>query len=67
MITGNPSSTALFQASTERNLNLNHARRNCPGCKISRSLGQFVAGSDYCAQCRRRGISTPKAPPAPSK
>lgn len=34
---------------------LNNANRKCAGpCGKARSLAQFAANDDFCAQCRRR-------------
>ena len=32
----------------------NHKNKRCAVCKMARSLAQFTAGDDHCAQCRRR-------------
>lgn len=52
----NANQQADFRAATERRKLFNQAQKTCKGpCKQRRSVGQFAAGDDVCAQCRRRG------------
>lgn len=33
---------------------LNHSTKACAVCRKTRSMGQYAAGDDHCATCRRR-------------
>lgn len=33
------------------------ARQTCPGCRVSRSVAQFVEGKKLCAKCRRQAFT----------
>lgn len=47
--------TDLFRETTSRMVMFNYSQRQCKGpCKRRRSVAQFIADSELCAQCRRR-------------
>lgn len=45
---------AQYSANTRTMTWFNHRNKRCAVCKMARSLAQFAANDDHCAQCRRR-------------
>lgn len=48
-------SVAFMPATPASGKVYNHAQKHCPGCKHSRSAGQFKGDSAYCNTCVLRG------------